>query len=211
MIHEVSSLTIIFISTSISLSIFTILYSLAAIFLPNINLKFLKMKKTILFTISFLFFLSKVNAQNTTKCAELEASNKQLEADIKMYTNTWDHIFNNGGDIEYINDKFFDKEVKIRSQKTEEIYSTGIEGFKKHYNNYLLGFTDIKFTIIAVFGQGKNLVKHWNFKAVSRKSGKSVNLSGVTLVVMKDGKVYEEQDFDDNLWWKQQLGQIPMD
>ena len=74
MIHEVSSLNIIFMLTSISLSIFTILYSLAAIFLTNINLKFLKMKKTILFAISFLFFLSKVTAQTSTNAAGGDAS-----------------------------------------------------------------------------------------------------------------------------------------
>ena len=74
MIHEVSSLNIIFMLTIISLSIFTILYSLAAIFLSNINLKFLKMKKIILFTISFLFFLSKVTAQTSNNAAGGDAS-----------------------------------------------------------------------------------------------------------------------------------------
>jgi len=34
-----------------------------------------------------------------------------------------------------------------------------------------------------------------------------MDLSGVTLVKMKDGKIIEEQDFDDNLWYNQQLGQ----
>ena len=28
---------------------------------------------------------------------------------------------------------------------------------------------------------------------------------------MKDGKIFEEQDFIDNLWFMQQLGAIPMD
>ncbi|MFT5251469.1 MAG: hypothetical protein ACI87N_000450 [Flavobacteriales bacterium] len=28
---------------------------------------------------------------------------------------------------------------------------------------------------------------------------------------MKDGKIFEEQDFDYNLWWKQQLGTLNMD
>ena len=51
-----------------------ILYSLVAIFLSNINLKFLKMKKIILFTISFLFFLSKVTAQTSTNASGGDAS-----------------------------------------------------------------------------------------------------------------------------------------
>jgi hypothetical protein len=38
-----------------------------------------------------------------------------------------------------------------------------------------------------------------------------MDIYGVTLVTMKNGKILEEQDFDDNLWFMQQLGAIPMD
>jgi predicted ester cyclase len=168
--------------------------------------------KKILITAIAIFGLSTVSiAQSSSKeCEKLEAANKQLAINIKMYTSTWDRIFNNGGDIEYITDKFFDKNVTCRNQK-EQVTSTGIEGFKKHYAGYLTAFSDVKFTIIDVYGQGDNLVKHWNFKGIYRENGKPMDLSGVTLVKMKDGKIFEEQDFDDNLWFMQQLGAIPMD
>jgi len=34
-------------------------------------------------------------------------------------------------------------------------------------------------------------------------------LNGATIVLMRDGKIAEEQDFDDNLDLMTQLGQIP--
>mgnify|MGYP000633594753 FL=1 len=47
-----------------------------------------------------------------------------------------------------------------------------------------------------VFGQGDKIVKHWNFKGTHSgdffgipATGKSVNVEGVTLVKMKDGKI----------------------
>ncbi len=81
--------------------------------------------------------------------------------------------------------------------------------------NYLTGFSNIKFTIIDVFGMGNKLVKHWNFKGTHTgtffgipATGKKVDIEGVTLVRMENGKIAEEQDFMDNLEFMQQLGVI---
>ena len=53
-------------------------------------------------------------------------------------------------------------------------------------------------------GQGDKIVKHWNFKGVHTgvffgipATGNKLNLSGTTLVEMKDGKIAKEQDFFD--------------
>lgn len=40
-------------------------------------------------------------------------------------------------------------------------------------------------------------------------TGRDVNVDGVTLVKMKDGKIAQEQDFLANLEFMQQLGIIP--
>ncbi len=169
------------------------------------------MKKVLFTAIAILAFATVSIAQSSSKeCDKLMASKKQTEANIKMYRSTWDHIFNNGGDMEYVNEKYFDKNVRLKNQK-EEVTSTSIEGFKAHFNVYHTMFSDIKFTFIDIWGQGDDIVKHWNFKGIARDSGKPMNLSGVTLVKMKDGKIIEEQDFDDNLWFMQQLGAIPVD
>jgi hypothetical protein len=90
---------------------------------------------------------------------------------------------------------------------------TGIESFKEYYQNYLTGFSDIEFTIINVFGQDENIVKQWSFKGKHTGSffgipatQKMVDVQGVTIVKMKDGKIAQEQDFMDNMVFFEQLG-----
>ena len=63
----------------------------------------------------------------------------------------------------------------------------GIENFKAYYQNFTTGFSDIKFTVVDIFGQGNNIVKHWNFKGKHTgdffgipATGKSVDIEGVT-------------------------------
>ena len=164
--------------------------------------KFKYMKKLLCFI--FLLAALTVNAQSEKECENLLKPDKQVAANIKMYTETWDKIFNQR-DIDQVNDKNFSTDVLLLNQK-EKTRAQGIEGFKKAFNVYLIEFTDIKFTFIDVWGHGDKLVKHWNFQGKHNKTGNMMNLSGVTLVKMKDGKIIEEQDFDDNLWFNQQLG-----
>jgi len=135
--------------------------------------------------------------------------NAQIEKDIKMYASTWDEIINHGK-LDLINDKNFDKEITLISSPENVV---GIENFKAYYSNYLTGFSDIKFTVIDVFGQGNKIIKHWNFKGKHTgnffgipATGKTVNVEGVTLVKMKNGKIAQEQDFMDNWVFMQQLG-----
>ncbi len=152
----------------------------------------------------FLLCSLNANAQSKKECEDLMKAEKQVEANIKMYKETWDKIFNQR-DINQVNDKNFATDVLLLNQK-EKVRAQGIEGFKKAFNGYLIEFSDIKFTFIDVWGHGDKLVKHWNFQGKHNKTGNMMNLSGVTLVKMKDGKIIEEQDFDDNLWFNQQLG-----
>jgi len=61
-------------------------------------------------------------------------------------------------------------------------------------------------------GQGNRLVKHWNFKGTHTAeffgmpaSGNKLNLSGTTMVTMRDGKIAREQDFFDMMSMVSQL------
>jgi steroid delta-isomerase-like uncharacterized protein len=92
----------------------------------------------------------------------------------------------------------------------------GIDSARAYYANYLTGFSDVAFTIKDIFGMGNKLVKHWNFKGTHTgvffgipATNKKVDIDGVTLVRMEDGKIAEEKDFLDNLEFMQQLGLIP--
>lgn len=160
------------------------------------------MKKLVCFILLFVGITA--SAQRKKECEELIKAEQQVAANIKLYRETWDKIFNQR-DIDQVNDKNFSPDVILLNQK-ETIRAQGIEGFKKAFNYYLEAFSDIKFTFIDLWGHGDKLVKHWNFQGKHNKTGKMMNLSGVTLVKMKDGKIIEEQDFDDNLWYNQQLG-----
>jgi len=155
------------------------------------------MKKTILLlSIAFALVCSSCTAQKTNK-------------DIEMYTNTWDEIINNRN-LDYFNDDNFDTNITLIMSPENVV---GIDAAKDFYNNYLIGFSDIEFTVKNIFGQGDNLAKHWNFKGKHTgdffgipPTGKTVDIDGVTIAKMKNGKIAQEQDFLDNMSFMSQLG-----
>lgn len=159
-----------------------------------------------------LVTLTSCKNELSEECVQLETANKQLVANLKMYETTWDEIINKGK-IDQINETNFDKNITLVTSPENVV---GIEDFKAYYNNYLTGFSNVTFTIVDAFGQGDKIVKHWNFKGTHTgeffgipATGKELNLDGVTLVKMKDGKIAQEQDFFDNLAFMQQLGLMP--
>ena len=176
-------------------------------------MKNIMIKSTLIFFrgIFVLFLLFAVtNCNNpSAKHLELEKAEKQLADNLIMYETVWDKVINER-QIDLVNETYFDENVTAVIAPENIV---GIEGFKAHYNNYLIGFSDAEFTIIDAFGQGDKIVKHWNFKGTHDgeffgipASGKKVDISGTTLVKMKDGKIAQEQDFMDNLAFYQQLG-----
>lgn len=171
-------------------------------------------KLLIIFAIGLLLSVTLTSCENepSAECVQLRTANKQLAANLKMYEATWDEIINKRR-IDQINETNFDKNITLITSPENIV---GIEAFKAYYNNYLTGFSNVTFTIVDAFGQGEKIVKHWNFKGTHTgeffgipATGKEVNVEGVTLVRMKDGKIAQEHDFFDNLEFMQQLGLIP--
>jgi steroid delta-isomerase-like uncharacterized protein len=135
--------------------------------------------------------------------------NAKVEKNIAMYTQTWDDIINQGN-LDLINDTNFDDSITL-------VYSpeniVGIDDFKAYYSNFVNGFSNVEFTMVDVFGQGDKIVKHWRFKGTHTgdffgmpATNNNVDIDGVTLVEMKNGKIAKEQDFMDNIVFMQQLG-----
>lgn len=144
-------------------------------------------------------------------CAAPEKADP-VGASIRAYSHVWDEIMNKGK-LEMFNDSNFTKDVVMHASPSDVI---GIDSARAYYANFLTGFSNIQFTIKDIFGQDDKLVKHWNFKGTHTgdffgipATGKAVNLDGVTLVRMQDGKIAEERDFFDNLDFMTQLGLIP--
>lgn len=138
-------------------------------------------------------------------------SQNQTEKNIEMYSRVWDEIVNDG-EIDKINNVSFAENV-VMVTSPENI--VGIDAFKAYYQNFLTGFSDISFDIINVFGQDDNVVKHWRFQGKHTgdffgipATGRNVDVEGVTLVKMENGKIAEEHDFMDNMDFLGQLGLI---
>tara|TARA_B100000900_G_scaffold123700_1_gene104339 strand:- start:3023 stop:3547 length:525 start_codon:yes stop_codon:yes gene_type:complete len=154
--------------------------------------------------------LASCNQKPSETQLKLESSQAQLEANLLMYETVWDKVINSR-QIALINTDYFDQDVTAVATSAGDV--VGLENFKNYYNNYLTGFSDAEFTIIDAFGQGDKIVKHWNFKGTHDgdffgvpATGKRVDVSGVTLVKMKAGKIAAEQDFMDLLNFYTQLG-----
>jgi len=157
------------------------------------------------FLILFLFACSNKNT-DTSKNLEQDT----FEKDLIKYENIWNSFL--AGDTSVVNEENFQKDVIV---VTAQGNITGIKGIKDFYMNYLNGFSEIEFTILDAFGQGDRIVKHWNFKGVHTgeffgipATNNKLDLSGTTLVTMKDGKIAKEQDFFDMESLKSQL-QMP--
>lgn len=143
------------------------------------------------------------------KHVELENAQTQLDENINMYKTVWDKVINER-QIDLINEDSFDENI-TGITKPQNI--VGIENFKAYYNSYLNGFSDGRITFINVFGQGDDIVKQWNFKGThdgdffgNPATGKKVDVSGSTIVKMKDGKILSEENYMDNLDFYTQLG-----
>ena len=137
---------------------------------------------------------------------------KMEEANVKMYSYTWDEIMNKGK-LDMFNDSNFTKDVVMHASPADIV---GIDNARAYYAGYLTGFSKITFTIKDVFAQGDKLVKYWNFKGTHTgnffgipPTGKTVSLDGTTLVRMSNGKIAEERDFFDNMDLMTQLGLMP--
>lgn len=122
---------------------------------------------------------------------------EQIEIDVEMYSELWDKFLS--GETDAISELTFTEDAVV---VTEQGNIVGIEAVKEFYLNYLEGFSEIEFKIIDAFGRGDKLIKHYNFKGKHTgnfmgipPTGNYLNLSGTTIVTMRDGRIAREQDF----------------
>ena len=155
----------------------------------------------------FAFITSCDSSTKNEKLIELQDAKAMLERNIAMYDETWNIFFT--GDTSIVNSERFQEDVVVVTAQGD---ITGIDATRNYYYNFLTGFSDSDFTILEVVGQGNRLVKHWNFKGTHTgnffgipASGNKLNLSGTTMVTMKDGKIAKEQDFFDMMSMVNQL------
>ena len=149
--------------------------------------------------LKFIFLLVFFACGNNSQDASIDVASNTLEKDLLKYESIWNRFL--AGDTSVANENNFQKDVVVVTAQGDLV---GIKAVKDFYMNYLNGFSDIEFTILDAFGQGERIVKHWNFKGTHTgdffgipATGNKLDLSGTTLVTMKDGKIAKEQDFFD--------------
>ena len=162
--------------------------------------------------LSAMIFATLMSCNTSQADSPKQTTVDSVAANIKMYSHVWDEILNKRK-LEMFNDSNFTQNVIMHASPTDVV---GIDSARAYYANYLTGFSDISFTVKDVFGMDNKLVKHWNFKGTHSglffgipATKKKVDIDGVTLVRMENGKIAEERDFLDNLEFMQQLGVIP--
>ena len=161
-----------------------------------------KMKKLLLLTLVLSIF-SCTNKESDA-CTELKNSKILLSDNMENYRSAWEKSFLER-DINVLDEYLHENVTHLNEDGV--VNATGPEEFKNAYAGYITGFPDSEFLIVNLFGDGDQLIKHWNFKGTHAESGKKVNVYGATLVKMKDGKIFQEQDYWDARKFYKQLAE----
>ena len=162
------------------------------------------LKASLLFLVVVLVF--------TTGCQQqTDDSKKQVEDNIKMYTNVWDEILNKGN-IDMIDTHF----ASDYANKTVSSTVNGQAEAKEFFGAFLTGFSDINFVVDEIFGVDDRVIKRWTFNGTHTgefagigATGNQITLVGVSVSRIVEGKIAEELDYMDDLGFLQQLGVIP--
>ncbi len=133
------------------------------------------------------------------------------EENIKSYSRTWDEIVNKG------NIKLFDTDFSPNvSYDNVTTHLEGIDDVKKYFSEYVTGFSNREFKVMEIYGEGDHVIKRWSFTGTHtgdfagiKATGKRITVEGVSIAVMKYGKIVTERDYSDDLGLMQQLGIIP--
>lgn len=145
-----------------------------------------------------LIIISSCSSKDTEKEKLLDA-NLQLERDLEMYEHVWTKYMQ--GDTSVMSEKYFTDDVVVVTADGDLV---GLEACREYYGNYLTGFSEVEWNIVDAFGQGDRLMKHWHFKGKHtgmlfgiEPTGNYLDLSGTTIVTLRDGKIAKEHDFFD--------------
>ena len=93
----------------------------------------------------------------------------------------------------------------------------GLEEAKQFYSMYLTAFPDLNATVEDVISEGDKVVTRYTIRGTHQgeieefgpPTGKQVEIKGITIHRIEDGKIVEEWERYDNLSVLRQLGLVP--
>jgi steroid delta-isomerase-like uncharacterized protein len=93
---------------------------------------------------------------------------------------------------------------------------SGIEGFKQRIGMLRQMMPDVRFVVDDIFASGDKVAFRWTARGTDTggfmgrpPTGNAINVTGVNIEQMKDGKIIEHWSAPDNLTMMRQLGIIP--
>ena len=89
--------------------------------------------------------------------------------------------------------------------------ATGPKGFREIFSMYATAFPDMHFTINELIAENDKVVTRWTVRGTHRgdfvgiaPTGKSVDITGIAIATLTDGKVVEEfESFDETSMFRQ--------
>ena len=95
----------------------------------------------------------------------------------------------------------------------------GSEEAKRFVDTYKTAFPDLHATVEDVIAEGDRVVTRWTMRGTHRgeieefgpPTGRQIELKGITIHRIEDGKIVEEWERYDNLSAMQQLGLAPVE
>jgi steroid delta-isomerase-like uncharacterized protein len=92
----------------------------------------------------------------------------------------------------------------------------GREGIRQATSSFMAAFPDLHFTIDDLLAEGDRVAWRWTMTGTHKgnlgpfpASGKSVRLSGISLLRLREGKIMEDKVRADMVGLLQQIGVIP--
>jgi steroid delta-isomerase-like uncharacterized protein len=144
---------------------------------------------------------------NCRKEKTMSASRKLLERYVELY---------NAGDLDAVMDLYAEDAVQIMPEGTFE----GRSAISERLARDLVACPDIAWTVLSFVEQGDTFADEWTFVATHTgpfalpdgkelpPTGKRVELRGMELVQMRDGKIVVDNLYYDNMAVLAQLGLV---
>ena len=158
-------------------------------------------------TFKSIVLLAAISLCGTALCAQNPESNKQV---VRKFYETYGTRHDVEGCLPLFENALF------RTVGNTSMPALDVQGFKQLGLDYLKAFPDLKMTVLQVIAEGDHVVAVTRFTGTQTgplmtlpPSGKAVDVVGVDVWTVRNGKLAGLQAFNNDLQLLQQLGVIP--
>ena len=168
-----------------------------------------KMKKSVQLLVKITFVLTLVLLGFFISCQQ-QVQEGMTEEEVQIWTDRVLKMWNEAN-LTIVDTVYAQEFVRHDCGAPEDI--VGLENVKNYLKNFFNAFPDLNVTVDEIIMEGNKLVQRWTLTGTNTGSmaempptGKKVQLSGVSIIDMVNGKATEIWDYYNVLDMYQQLG-----